>query len=521
VTELVLGPLLRHVGEHDAVVWVETDAPCEVEVRGCRESTFHVSGHHYALVVVDGLEPGGSYDYEVALDGERCWPLSDAQPSTIRTLDRDRPVRVSFGSCRVAAPHGGAAAKQFGYDALRAYALRLERDEERPPHALILLGDQVYVDEAAPQTRAFARSRRDTSRPPGEGTADFEEYVMLYHESWGDPVIRRLLATVSTSMIFDDHELHDDWNISEAWVHDMREEDWFRTRVVGAFSSYWLYQHLGNLSPEALREDELYRRVREAGDGEPLLRELALRQLETDTGARWSYARDLGHTRLVVIDSRAGRVLHHGVRKMVDDDEWSFVVEQARTEGSAHVLLATSLPYLLAPGIHDLEAWNERVCAGAWGRRAARVGEKIRRGIDLDHWAAFQESFRSLGNLLAQLDEPRSVVLLSGDVHYSYHAPASLPHVHQVVISPLRNRLAPRERWAQELALSPVGRVLGRALARLANVPRPPFTWRIVDGPWFDSAVGTLDLDERSAVLRIECCRSETQLARVLERRLD
>ena len=31
---LVLGPLLRHVGEHDATVWVETDAACTVEVLG-------------------------------------------------------------------------------------------------------------------------------------------------------------------------------------------------------------------------------------------------------------------------------------------------------------------------------------------------------------------------------------------------------------------------------------------------------------------------------------------------------
>ncbi|MHB8400308.1 MAG: DUF7800 domain-containing protein, partial [Candidatus Limnocylindrales bacterium] len=30
---LVLGPLLRHVGTTDATIWVETSAPCTVEVR--------------------------------------------------------------------------------------------------------------------------------------------------------------------------------------------------------------------------------------------------------------------------------------------------------------------------------------------------------------------------------------------------------------------------------------------------------------------------------------------------------
>ena len=29
---LILGPLLRYVGETEATVWVETDAPCTVEV---------------------------------------------------------------------------------------------------------------------------------------------------------------------------------------------------------------------------------------------------------------------------------------------------------------------------------------------------------------------------------------------------------------------------------------------------------------------------------------------------------
>jgi hypothetical protein len=36
------------------------------------------------------------------------------------------------------------------------------------PDALFLLGDQVYADEVSMGTREFIRSRRDTSKPPGE-----------------------------------------------------------------------------------------------------------------------------------------------------------------------------------------------------------------------------------------------------------------------------------------------------------------------------------------------------------------
>ena len=43
---------------------------------GRRERTFCVEGHHYAIVPITGLEPGETYPYEVALDGERRWPLA-------------------------------------------------------------------------------------------------------------------------------------------------------------------------------------------------------------------------------------------------------------------------------------------------------------------------------------------------------------------------------------------------------------------------------------------------------------
>jgi hypothetical protein len=104
VSELVLGPLLRYVSDTEAVVWVETDDACEVEVLDHRARTFGVEGHHYALVCVGGLEPGTSYEYGVSLDGEVHWPEPDSgfPASIIRTVDPDGRVDLIFGSCRVA-----------------------------------------------------------------------------------------------------------------------------------------------------------------------------------------------------------------------------------------------------------------------------------------------------------------------------------------------------------------------------------------------------------------------------------
>jgi hypothetical protein len=337
---------------------VETDTACEVEVLDHRAKTFEVFGHHYAIVCLDDLEPGKTYEYEVALDGETRWPEpdSDFPASRIRTYSPDGPFDISFGSCRVALPHEPPYTlsreqdeRGMETDALHVLATEMLRSpEERWPHLLLLLGDQAYADEGAPQTREFIRSRRDTSKPPYEAVADFEE---------------------------------------------MRAQPWWHERIVGAFMAYWLYQHLGNLSPQGLGEIETYRRVQDAaGDAGEIVREYAARADRDRDGVRWSFHRDLGRNRVILIDSRVGRVLEEGHRSIFDDHEWEWIRDQAKGNFD-HLLIATSDPYLLAHGMHWAEVWSEQVCNGVWGKPAARLCEKLRRAVDLDHWASFQLSF--------------------------------------------------------------------------------------------------------------------------------
>ena len=136
------------------------------------------------------------------------------------------------------------------------------------PDALLMLGDQVYADETSERTQAFIRSRRDASRPPYLEVADFEEYTRLYAEAWSDPDVRWLLSTIPTSMMFDDHDVLDDWNTSRAWRDEIRETSWWSERITGALMSYWIYQHLGNLSPAGLAANELYGQVSATDDTE-------------------------------------------------------------------------------------------------------------------------------------------------------------------------------------------------------------------------------------------------------------
>jgi PhoD-like phosphatase len=330
---------------------VETDIPCMVEILGHSGARLQVAGKHYGLVVISGLEPASSVEYEVHLDGQRRWPpaASDFPPSRIQTLPERGGLEVAFGSCRVTAPNEPPFTltpdqdkRGIGVDALQALALRLrDRDSDQWPRLLLLIGDQVYADEVSSHTLELITARRDVSSAPGEEVLDFEEYRWLYHEAWSPRALRWLLSAIPTAMIFDDHDVHDDWNISDSWVHDMRAKPWWQERIVAALSSYWVYQHLGNLSPAELQKDDLYQQVLRAEDAEPLLREFALAADREEGGSLWSFSRDLADSRLLVIDSREGRVLGSGHRQMLDEQEWRWTEEQ--TPGNAR-------PARAAPG---------------------------------------------------------------------------------------------------------------------------------------------------------------------------
>ena len=541
---LVLGPLLRYVSETEATVWAETDRACQIEILGRQAATFEVAGHHYGLVVIDGLQPGSEHEYQVALDGTVRWPLPGAgfPPSVLKTLSparSGRALRLAFGSCRVTEiaaqaghDHGtkdhGTNDHGTDADALAAAATGLrETPRDRWPDALLLIGDQVYADNPGPATRQFIGQRRDPAAAPGAEAADFEEYCALYREAWTEPAVRWLLSVIPTGMIFDDHDVHDDWNTSAAWREESHAKPWWRSRIEGAYLSYWVYQHLGNLSPAELDANEVWQKVRQPGDAAAVLRDVAHRADERAPGIRWSFSRTFGTVRVVMIDSRSRRVLESGKRLMADEAEWQWVMDSVRGDWE-HVVLATSVPLLLPRGIHALEAWNEAVCDGAWGSRLARFGERMRQKFDLEQWPSFGRSFAQFEQLLIGLaageyaagergergehgKPPASVTVISGDVHHSYLTAVDLPAVaaagtavYQAVCSPFQQRVPPMMRRAQWLARSAPGGLIGTVVARLAGARAPAIRWRVTEGPWYENMISVLEFRDRRASVRFD-----------------
>ncbi|MDT4993049.1 MAG: hypothetical protein QOH97_2941 [Actinoplanes sp.] len=577
---LLIGPVLRRVVGDQATIWVETSAPAvvrvEVEGGGAGSApTFSAYGHHYALVVISGLRPDAASAYQVLLDDRQVWPpaTSTDPPSVIRTRreqDSDQAVSLVFGSCREAIPH--ATGRRLPPDALDAYSRRLiaaPDDPGRRPDLIVLLGDQVYADKTSAKVRRFLRRRRaDGQHGPENEVVSFDEYTKLYLESWRDPEVRWLFATVPSVMIFDDHEIIDDWNTSASWREDMARQPWWRERISSGLASFWVYQHLGNLSPAELATDPLFAEVRSAEDATDLLHDFGLSVDQpasaenTDRPYQWSFALDIGRTRLVMLDNRCNRVLTPGRREMLPAAEWQWFVNQSCGDYD-HLVIGSSLPWLMPPGIHHLEAWNERTADSGRPRTAARA-EKLRRAVDLEHWAAFTRSFDALGELFRRLGEgdaagrlgdgdtggrvgegdadgrlgegatggrvgagpayaaPASISVLSGDVHHSYVARADLgtatsTPVHQLTCSPIHNQVPAFMRPLMRVSWSRAAANAMRGLAKAAGAPRPKLRWERLAGPYFGNAISTLRHDGPHAVVTVEGTTKEGTLFEVAE----
>ena len=178
------------------------------------------------------------------------------------------------------------------------------------------------------------RHSRHGDRPPDE-VVSFAEYERLYRHSWGprDPVVD---VDRPTAMIFDDHDIRDDWNTSASWRAEMATMPWWHDRMRAGLASYWVYQHLGNLSPADLADNEDYRRlVATEGDSWTHLAELADRadrEVDCSKGIRFSYRWDLGRTRLIMVDSRNGRILESGQRMMIGENEFDWLESKAEAD---------------------------------------------------------------------------------------------------------------------------------------------------------------------------------------------
>ena len=384
-----------------------------------------------------------------------------------------------------------------------------------------MIGDQVYVDEDAPKTREFIRSRRDTSRPPGEEVLDFEEYTRLYWETWGEPVIRWLLSTVGDRDDLRRPRRPRRLEHVDAWVEEMRSQglvgDAHRGRADVLLG---LPAPRQPVAPPSSSENELLAQVRRprtaarccgswarqaptTAQRQPL--ELQARPRRRADG-RVRLARGARARAAAARDERRPRV---GVGRGARDRGLRPPAARGHAADPARARRSTTS-----------RRGTRRVCGGAWGelgdglRReaAARARPGALGGVQLlvqAHRASSCARSRSGERGEAARDDRRA-----GRRH-----PPRLPRrgrlqarrgvqsaVYQAVCSPFRNPLDRHERARSVRAGA--SRAAERSRARCSHA-RPACrtrrsSWRLVQKPTFDNQFATIELEGRSAMLRIE-----------------
>jgi len=487
-TTLRCGPLIRYIDTSAAVIWCELDSDTEVELElapyhvdtfgspmTVRRRTVQVHNGYYVWLPCTFLIPNTWYRYQIyAVAGgarSRLWPdallTGTSVPSAFRTFPTDivQPVRVAFGSCRAGMPAGDPNGARQGRDALRIYAesmvARAAAADVRWPRLFLFAGDQIYGD--GPFSVGLAAAFKGTTDADPKAPVTFEQYAAIYREAWtATPLVRWALSCVPSFMIFDDHEMTDDWNISDEWVRAARGPRW-QQKLSHGLLAYWVYQGAGNLSPRTWLEDPRLRPLTHAFTSSPTVAtpELTLvfdRLVRGSTRAEWSFAVDVGSTRFVVGDTRMSRKLT-GTRLLMDDQAWTSFVALAKDRRSNQTILVLPGPVLTPHPMHDLLSraaesieGNPPSVTGAIvggliggliagppgvvvGAFAGAVGgeiliDRFMPGLiefaDAELWSAFPTSFNRMLTLLEDLvdgrgtNRKRLVALIGGDVHHSY-----------------------------------------------------------------------------------------------------
>jgi hypothetical protein len=174
--------------------------------------------------------------------------------------------------------------------------------------------------------------------------------------------------------------------------------------------------------------------------------------------------------------------------------------------------------------LSDLQTVNE-ISADRPGWRGWPA-EKIRQAADLEHWPAFVKSFLRLTTMIRHAAThpagPATVSVLSGDVHHSYAARATLDGVgddaapvYQLVCSPVHNYVPGYVKPAFKIGWSNRMAPVLRRWAKRHGAPDLTVSWDNSAGPLFGNTIATLAISGRDAEVLFEQPTGDDGIAEV------
>ena len=242
--------------------------------------------------------------------------------------------------------------------------------------------------------------------------------------------VRRLLANLPTYMIFDDHDVTDDWNLTAKW-EEAAYGHAFSKRIIGnALIGYTLFQGLGN-NPQRML----------ANLGEPLAHYFEQQSVQTQDDLidtllkyeQWHYTLATS-PKLVVLDTRTRRWRSESnLAKPSGLMDWEALMEfQHELVGQDKVIIVSPAPMY---GVKVIETVQ---------RIATMCGASLL--VDAENWMAHPGTANTLLSIFMHRKTPQQFVILSGDVHYSFAYEIGIrfrhggPQIYQITCSGIKNQ---------------------------------------------------------------------------------
>lgn len=311
--------------------------------------------------------------------------------------------------------------------------------------------------------------------------------------------VRRVMAHLPCAMIFDDHDVTDDWNLTAAWEKTAYGHPFSRRIIGNALTAYLLCQGWGN-APENFPATLLDLAEQAVSGCQPSAFEQFHQALFEFR--HWHFFWDTEPV-LLVLDTRTRRWRsEQGAHKPSGLMDWEAITDlQHALDGHPAVVMVSAAPVF---GVKLIEA-IQRIFTWA--------GHPLM--VDAENWMAHPGAAYALMNLFHHPRTPQHFVILSGDVHYSFMYDVKLrarhngPDVWQITSSGVRNEFPRRlldtfdrlNRWLYA-PWSPLNWLTKRRDLRIT--PRKPEPSSHGERLVNDAGIGLVELDETGRPRKVQ-----------------
>lgn len=264
---------------------------------------------------------------------------------------------------------------------------------------------------------------------PDKFKAQFaEERLVIKKFAAGLSRVRRALAHLPVYMIFDDHDVTDDWNLTRGWEEAVYNNPLAKRIIGNALIGYWLCQGWGN-APDKFQSLAKTIEHHFTSDGLKQQDEFVDIMLDWD---EWHYNLNTS-PKIVVLDTRTQRWRSESsLVKPSGLMDWEALCElQQELINQPAVIMVSAAPIF---GVKLIETVQNIFTF--FGKALV---------VDAENWMAHKGTASVMLNIFRHYKTPPNFVILSGDVHYSFVYEISLkfrrnsPHITQVTSSGIKN----------------------------------------------------------------------------------